>query len=71
MIQLTKLNGAVVFVNPDLIRLIERAPDTILAFADSETLAVRETPDVVREKIIEYRRACARGPAEESPAWTR
>ena len=78
MIQLTKLNGISILVNPDLIRTIESAPDTLLKFIDGETLMVRETPREVINFLVAFRRECARGPSasepdassKESPAWT-
>jgi flagellar protein FlbD len=70
MIQLTKLNGATVFVNPDLIRSMELAPDTLLAFIDGERLMVLETPEQVRARILEFRRDCVRRIDEGTPAWT-
>jgi flagellar protein FlbD len=56
------LNGTTVFVNPDLIRSMEPSPDTLLAFVDGERLMVRESPEDVRAKIVEYRRDCLLGP---------
>lgn len=56
MIQVTKLNGSVVYVNPDLIRFVETTPDTILTFTDNTTLMVKEQPKDVIEKIIGFRR---------------
>ena len=56
MIQVTKLNGSMVYVNPDLIRFVETAPDTILIFTDNTTLMVKESPKDVIEKVIGFRR---------------
>ena len=70
MIQLTKLNGAPVFVNPDLIRAMEPAPDTVLAFVDGERLIVRERPADVCRKIVEFRRECSLPRIQENAAWT-
>jgi flagellar protein FlbD len=58
MIELLKLNGMVVFVNPDLIRFVEQSPDTLLVFGDGKTLLVKNKPQEVLDKIIEYRRLC-------------
>ncbi|MEQ1875040.1 MAG: flagellar FlbD family protein [Bdellovibrionia bacterium] len=55
MIQLSKLNKETVFVNPDLIRLIEMRPDTVLSFADGHQLMVREKPEEIIQKIIQLR----------------
>jgi flagellar protein FlbD len=57
MIQLSKLNKELVFVNPDLIRLIEVRPDTVLTFADGHQLMVREKPDEIVQKIVLLRNA--------------
>jgi flagellar protein FlbD len=59
MVELHKINGASVFVNPDLIRLIEKTPDTVLTFIDGEKLMVRDLPDEIVEKIVRYRQRYA------------
>ena len=52
MIELTRLNGEMVFVNPDHMRFIESCPDTLLTFMDGKTLVVKETVHQVNEKVI-------------------
>lgn len=59
MIELTKINGISVFVNPDLIRFVESTPDTLLTFIDGEKIMVRNEPEEVLKRIIEYKRLCA------------
>ncbi len=59
MIELSKLNGAAVLVNPDLIRFIESTPDTVLTFTDGEKIMVREKPNDIVEKIVRFRRRCS------------
>ena len=59
MIVLKKINGNDVMVNPDLIRFIETAPDTILTFTDGEKLMVRDLPQEILQKIISFRRSFA------------
>lgn len=59
MIELSKINGKAVLVNPDLIRYIESAPDTVLTFTDGERLIVREHPKDIVDKITRYRRDCS------------
>lgn len=56
MIELTSLIGKTVFVNPDLIRSIESAPDTILCFLDGTRVPVRETPQQIQEKFIQFKK---------------
>jgi flagellar protein FlbD len=59
MIEVSKINGKPVFVNPDLIRFIEATPDTVLTFTDGERMMVQDEPKVIIEKIIRFRRSCA------------
>ena len=56
MIELNKLNGMSIFVNPDLIRAVESTPDTVVHFTDGETILVRNSPQDMVEKIISFRR---------------
>jgi len=56
MIQLTRLNNQLLVVNSDLIKFIERAPDTVLTLVTGEKVVVRESVDVVLEKVAEFRR---------------
>lgn len=58
MIELNKLNGTLVLVNPDLIRFVESTPDTVLTFIDGEKMMVRDRPQEIVEKIVDYRRSC-------------
>jgi uncharacterized protein YlzI (FlbEa/FlbD family) len=44
-------------VNSDLIKFIERAPDTVLSLTTGDKIVVLETPDEVVNKIIVFRRA--------------
>lgn len=55
MIQLTRLNRKMIYLNPDLIKTIEEAPDTTLCLANGDHLLVLEKASEVVEKIIEYR----------------
>ncbi len=64
MIQVTKLNGSVVYVNPDLIRFVETTPDTILTFIDNSTLMVKEQPEDVIERVVGFRRQIALQPIQ-------
>lgn len=55
VIQLTRLNGTRVYVNPDHVRSVEARPDTVITFEDGKKIVVKETPDEVAEKVIEFR----------------
>jgi len=56
MIQLTRLNNRPLIVNSDLIKFIEKAPDTVITLVTGEKLVVRETPEEVMKQIVDYRR---------------
>ncbi len=57
MIELTTLSGKIFFLNPDLIRTIEQAPDTIICMTDGTRLPVKDSVQNIREKIIQFRRS--------------
>ena len=61
MIQLTRLNNQPLIVNSDLIKCVERAPDTVLTLVTGEKIIVRETIDQVLERVIAFRRAILAG----------
>jgi flagellar protein FlbD len=56
MIDVTRLGGGALVINSDLILSIERTPDTMIAFANGEKLLVLETPAVLVERVLDYRR---------------
>lgn len=56
MIELTTLIGRLIFVNPELIRSLETTPDTIICFTDGTRVPVRETPEQIKAKIIQYKK---------------
>jgi flagellar protein FlbD len=57
MIRLTKLNGEEFVLNAELIRYVERRPDTYITLTTDERLIVRESLDDVVARAIEYARA--------------
>jgi flagellar protein FlbD len=56
MVRLSRLNGQVIAVNPDLITWIEVTPDTTLSLLGGDKVMVRETLDEVIERIVAFRR---------------
>jgi flagellar protein FlbD len=66
MIQLTRLNNHPLAVNSDLIKFVEQSPDTVLTLVTGEKILVRESPDEVLGRIVEFRRSVLRGML---PAW--
>jgi flagellar protein FlbD len=55
MVALTRLTGHCFFVNCDLIKYSEAAPDTVLALVTGEKLVVTESPEQVMRAILHYR----------------
>lgn len=57
MIQLTRLNRQPFTVNSDLIKFVEKSPDTVLTLTNGEKIVVLESPEEVVHKVIAFRRA--------------
>ena len=56
MIHLTRLNNQPLIVNADLVKFIENLPDTVITLLTGDKLVVREAPDDIIERIVEYHR---------------
>jgi flagellar protein FlbD len=62
MIQLTRLNNQPLMVNSDLIKFVERAPDTVLTLITGEKVIVLESSETVLQKIVAFRQSILSGP---------
>lgn len=62
MISLTRLNNKPLVVNADLIKFIEKAPDTVITLVTGEKIVVLETTEEVMNRIIDFRRRLAPPP---------
>ena len=56
MIEVTKINGTKVLVNPDLIEIVEETPDTVIAFTTGRKLIVKEGRQEVKNLVKSYRK---------------
>lgn len=56
MIEVTKLNGKTYWLNPHQIETIECNPDVTIKLLSGNTLIVKETPETIIQRIIEYRK---------------
>lgn len=56
MILLTRMNGKMVVVNAELIKLIESTPDTLITLTSGDHLMVKETVEEVVDSAVEYAR---------------
>jgi flagellar protein FlbD len=67
MIAVTRLDGAGIFVNVDLIESVEPTPDTLISLVNGTKLFVLETPAEVIDRAIAYKRAVNAAPARTDP----
>ena len=56
MIQVTRLDGKIYWVNPHQIESMEENPDLTISLLSGKKVVVREKPDEVISRIVEYRR---------------
>ena len=42
MIEVTRINGSKVLINPDLIEIVEETPDTVVAFTTGRKLIIKK-----------------------------
>jgi flagellar protein FlbD len=56
MIRLSRLKGEALVVNSDLIEHIEETPDTVITLTTGQKLMVRDSPEEIIARIIEFRR---------------
>ena len=56
MIEVTKINGVKVLVNPDLIELVEETPDTVLTLTTGKKIIVKESRQEVKNLVKSYKR---------------
>lgn len=54
MIRLTRLNREEFILNAELIRYIERCPDTLITLVNGDTIMVREDLDEVVRRTVGY-----------------
>lgn len=58
MIYVTRLNGKVFALNPDLIELMEETPDTVITLTGGNKYVVSDPIEILIERIVEFRRRC-------------
>jgi flagellar protein FlbD len=57
MIELTRIDGTVFYLNPDLIELVEASHDTHITLINGHRYVCAESPELIAGRIAEYRRA--------------
>ncbi|WP_303674601.1 flagellar FlbD family protein [Vampirovibrio chlorellavorus] len=56
MIEVSRLNGSIYFLNPDLILTLEATPDTVITLTTGEKLMVRESPQELIDRFVAFKR---------------
>ena len=56
MIDVLRLDGKIYWVNPHMIEAMEATPDLTLTMLSGRKIIVRNSPEEVIQKILEYRR---------------
>jgi flagellar protein FlbD len=56
VIYITRRNGTKAYINPELIQTVESTPDTVITLVDNNKMIVKDTPQEIAERFIEYRR---------------
>jgi flagellar protein FlbD len=49
------MNGMTFYINPELIQTVESTPDTIITLVNNKKMIVKDTPQEIAERFIEYR----------------
>lgn len=56
MIEITKLNGVRILVNPHLLETVEETPDTVLTLTTGKKIIVKESRQEIQNLVILYRK---------------
>ena len=56
MIEVTKLNGVKVLVNPHLFEVVEETPDTVITLTTRKKIIVKESRQEIKNLVILYRK---------------
>jgi flagellar protein FlbD len=56
MIKATRLNGSEFWINQDHIQFLERTPETVISLSDGKKLTVKDSPEELIARILEFRR---------------
>ncbi|MFL2070925.1 flagellar FlbD family protein [Marinilactibacillus psychrotolerans] len=64
MILLKSLTGKEFYLNSDLIYRVEKEYDTLITLIDQKTIWVQESPEEIRDKVIQFKNQVYRQPWE-------
>lgn len=57
MLELKRLNGEVIWINPDQIKMIFKSPDTTLVFMDDSRITVKNEVHEIKEQWLSLKRS--------------
>ncbi|HHH82856.1 MAG TPA: endoflagellar protein [Chloroflexi bacterium] len=61
MIKVTRLNGKELYINAEMIRMVEGTPDSVITLTDNTKVIVREPPEEIVARVIAYRQKARQG----------
>lgn len=56
LIEVTKLNGVKILVNPDLFEIVEETPDTVITLTTGRKIIVKESRQEIKNLVKLYRK---------------
>ncbi len=56
MIEVTKINGVKILINPDYIEIAEETPDTVISFVTGRKIIVKESRQELKNLVKLYRK---------------
>lgn len=56
MIEVTRLNGQRILVNPDLLEIVEETPDTVVTLTTGKKIIVKESRQEIKNLVKSYRK---------------
>lgn len=56
MIDVTKMNGAIMSLNDDLIESVEETPDTVISLTTGKKFMVKESRQEIKELVMNAKR---------------
>ena len=58
MIEVTKLNGIKILVNPLLFEVVEETPDTVITLTTGKKIIVKESRQIIKNLEKSFKREC-------------
>ena len=56
MVEVTKLNGVKILVNPSLFEVVEETPDTVITLTTGKKIIVKESRQEIKNLVKLYRK---------------